>query len=146
MATSHEKQNNEQRWATRVLRWALAITFLSAVADRFGLWGAAGTTHASWGNWANFVAYTAKVNSFAPAAFVPALAWIATIAEVVFALALLLGVQLRLAAYGSAILLTLFAIAMTISFGPKAPLNYSVFVDAAAAWLLATFARASKRD
>ena len=32
-----------QRAAPVLLRWALAVTFLSAVADRFGLWGPPGT-------------------------------------------------------------------------------------------------------
>jgi uncharacterized membrane protein YphA (DoxX/SURF4 family) len=146
MATTRENKNKEQLWATRVLRWALAMGFLSAVADRFGLWGAPGSAHASWGDWAHFLAYTAQVNSMAPATIVPALAWIATIAEVIFAVGLLLGIRLRLMAYGSAVLLTLFAATMTISFGPKSPLNYSVFVDAAAAWLLATCTSATRGD
>ena len=63
-------------------------------------------------------------------------AWLATLAELSFGFALILGVWLREAAYGSAVLLGLFALAMTFSLGIKAPLNYSVFVDAGAAWLL----------
>ena len=51
------------------LRWALGVTLLSAVADRFGLWGLPGVVNISWGNWPRFVAYTAKVNSFLPAVF-----------------------------------------------------------------------------
>jgi hypothetical protein len=54
------------RIAPTVLRWALGATLLSAVADRFGLWGPPGGTNVSWGDWAHFVAYTAKVNSFLP--------------------------------------------------------------------------------
>jgi hypothetical protein len=54
------------RIAPTVLRWALGATLLSAVADRFGLWGPPGGTDVSWGDWAHFVAYTAKVNSFLP--------------------------------------------------------------------------------
>ena len=34
-------------WAVRV---ALAATFLSAVADRFGLWGPPGTPGVAWGS------------------------------------------------------------------------------------------------
>jgi hypothetical protein len=40
-------------------RVALGCAFLSAVADRFGLWGKYG----GWGNFANFTRYTAQVNS-----------------------------------------------------------------------------------
>jgi hypothetical protein len=36
--------------AQLILRWALAVTILSAVADRFGLWGPSGTTNVAWGD------------------------------------------------------------------------------------------------
>ena len=44
--------------APLILRWALAVTILSAVADRFGIWGPPGATNVAWGDWAHFVAYT----------------------------------------------------------------------------------------
>jgi uncharacterized membrane protein YphA (DoxX/SURF4 family) len=50
---------------------------------------------------------------------------------------LILGFKTRIAAYGSSILLLIFAVSMTIALGPKAPLNYSVWVGSAAALLLA---------
>jgi putative oxidoreductase len=90
----------------------------------------------SWGDRPHFVAYTAKVNSFLPEAAAPALAVMATAAEALLGLALLVGVFPRPVALLSAALLTTFALAMTLSFGVKAPLNYSVFVDAAAALVL----------
>lgn len=123
------------------LRWALGVTLLSAVADRFGLWGPPGAVNISWGNWPRFVAYTAQVNSFLPAAVAPELAVVATVAELALGLALLLGVWPRLVAWATCGLLTLFAVAMTFSFGVKAPLNFSVFVDAAGALLLAAWPR-----
>jgi hypothetical protein len=39
-------------------RFALGASFLSAVADRFGLWGPYGAKNVSWGNFAHFVEYT----------------------------------------------------------------------------------------
>lgn len=60
---------------------ALGISFLSAVADRFGLWGAYGQPNVAWGDCGRFVRYTAKLNWFLPAAMIPALAMIATAAE-----------------------------------------------------------------
>ena len=48
-----------------VLRIVLGITMLSAVADRFGLWGAPGSNVVAWGNWENFVIYTQTLNSWA---------------------------------------------------------------------------------
>jgi hypothetical protein len=48
-------------WASSsvFLRFALGFLFLSAVADRFGLWGAFGEPHVAWGSFARFVAYSA---------------------------------------------------------------------------------------
>jgi len=42
--------------STVFLRLALGFSFLSAVADRFGLWGAYGQPHVAWGDFARFVA------------------------------------------------------------------------------------------
>ena len=85
------------------------------------------------------MAYTAKVNSFLPAILAPGLAVFATIAEFALGLALLLGIWRRPVAWAVCGLLMLFALSMTFSFGAKASLNYSVFVDAAAALLLAAW-------
>jgi hypothetical protein len=122
------------------------LTFLSACADRFGLWGPHGSQYATWGDWPHFVAYAATLNWFLPAWLQSPVAWIATLAELSFGIALIFGAYLREAAYGSAILLGLFALAMTFSLGIKAPLNYSVFVDAGAAWLLGCVASRGLRS
>ena len=87
------------------LRIALAVGFLSAVADRFGLWGPAGSPHVAWGAWQPFVDYVAKLNWFAPGAFIPALAWISTATEVVLGVGLLIGWQLPWFALGAGLLL-----------------------------------------
>jgi putative oxidoreductase len=127
------------RIAPLLLRLALSVTLLSAVADRFGIWGPPGAATADWGDWTHFVAYTAKVNSFLPSALAPILAIIATAAEALLGVALILGVFRRSVAWASAIVLALFASAMTSSLGIKAPLNYSVFADVAAAFALAAW-------
>ncbi|MGH9762325.1 MAG: hypothetical protein ACREDR_24355 [Blastocatellia bacterium] len=44
-------------------RFALGASFLSAVADRFGLWGPYGAKNVSWGNFAHFAEYTGAVNT-----------------------------------------------------------------------------------
>ena len=116
-------------------RVALGSAFLSAVASRFGLWdGSLDRAH-----FQNFLKYAAAVNSFMPAACVPFLAWSATIAETVLGIALIVGIRLRLTAFCASVLLALFGTAMSISFGPKSPLDYSVFSASAAALLLANF-------
>jgi uncharacterized membrane protein YphA (DoxX/SURF4 family) len=118
-------------------RLALGAELLSAVADRFGGWGAVGQPQVAWGDWAYFVAYTTQVNAFLPPAMAPGLAALATLAESILGTSLLLGLGTRLAAWGTGLLTLLFALAMTISFGPKAPLDYSVWADVAASLLLA---------
>jgi hypothetical protein len=58
-----------ERFAILYARFALGAAFLSAVDDRFGLWGKYG----GWGNFANFTKYTAEVNSFMPASITSSL-------------------------------------------------------------------------
>ena len=120
------------------LRIALGTSFLSAVADRLGLWGGFGQPNVSWGSFARFVAYTATLNWFLPKAMIPALAIIATCAEVLLGLCLIVGWQTRVAAWGAGILLTTFAITMAVALGLKAPLDFSVFSAAGGAFLLAS--------
>jgi len=65
-------------FVTTFARLGLGVSFLSAVADRIGLWGAYGTPHVAWGDFMHLTAYTARLNWFVPQALIPALAWIAT--------------------------------------------------------------------
>jgi uncharacterized membrane protein YphA (DoxX/SURF4 family) len=126
------------KFSSVFLRLALGISFLSAVADRFGIWGVYGQRNVAWGNYARFVDHTAKLDWFLPAAMIPAVALIATAAEALFGLLLVLGRKTRIAAFLSGVLLTAFALAMTVALGAKAPLNFSVFSAAGGAFLLAT--------
>jgi putative oxidoreductase len=121
-----------QRLAVLYARIALGAAFLSAVASRFGLYG----KNVGWGNFNNFLRYTAEVNSFMPASTIPFLGWTATIAESILGIALILGIWPRRVALGSALLLAAFGLAMAISFGVKSPLDYSVFSASAASLLL----------
>jgi putative oxidoreductase len=131
-----------ERWGILYLRIALGASFLSGIADRFGLYTG---RNVGYGNFAGFVAYTAKVNSFMPAWTIPFLAWVATAAEFSFGLALVLGIWLRWAALGSSVLLLLFAAAMAISFGIKSPLDYSVFSASAGALVLWDYTQTRNR-
>ncbi|MBV8102574.1 MAG: DoxX family membrane protein [Verrucomicrobia bacterium] len=127
-----------------IVRLAIGVTLLSAVADRFGIWGPPGAPTVAWGDWIHFVAYTAKVNSFLPSSLAPMLAVVATAAESLLGIALILGIFRRPVAFASAALFALFGGAMTLSFGVKAPLNFSVFVDFAAALILGVWPAATK--
>jgi putative oxidoreductase len=134
MAKSHEVA--WQWWGMLYLRLVLGASFLSGIADRFGLYRG---RNVGYGNFAGFMRYTAQVNSFMPSSTIPFLAWAATAAELAFGLALVLGIWLRWAALGSSILLLLFGTAMAISFGIKSPLDYSVFSASAGALVLAIY-------
>ncbi|WP_343555381.1 hypothetical protein [Sphingobacterium sp.] len=118
------------------VRLAVSTAFLSAVADRFGLWGAPGAAHVSWGNWANFVAYSNTLNFFVPESFGNVLAIGATFLEVILAILLLVGYKLRFSALIAGILLISFAMVMTLSLGIKSTFDYSVWVGAGACFLL----------
>jgi uncharacterized membrane protein YphA (DoxX/SURF4 family) len=122
------------------LRLALGFSFLSAVADRFGWWGAFGQPNVAWGNFARFVAYTGQLNWFLPRATYPALAIAATCAEAVLGILLILGWQTRIAALLTGLLLLVFAVTMTAALGIKAPLSFGVFSAMGGAFLLATCA------
>jgi uncharacterized membrane protein YphA (DoxX/SURF4 family) len=123
--------------ATVFLRLALAGAFLSAIADRFGLWGKPGDPNVAWGNWDAFVEYTAYLNWFVPESIAPVLAWTATILEASIAIGLIVGFRLQHTALASGILLTLFALTMIFAIGIKAPFDYSVLTAAGGSFLLA---------
>ncbi len=124
--------------AAAFLRIALAAGFLSAVADRFGLWGQAGAPGVAWGAFAPFLDYTGKLLWFLPVSLVPAAGWVSTALEVALGVGLLIGVWLRAVALAAGALLLVFAVTMTFALGPEAPLSYSVWSAAAGAFLLAS--------
>ena len=131
-------QNRPTALAALFLRLALAAGYLSPVADRFGLWGPAETPGVAWGNFDAFLAYTGQLLWFLPADLVPAAGWAATVLEVALAVGLLAGVRVRAFALASGLLLTVFAVVMTVALGPEPPLSYSVWSAAAGAFLLAS--------
>ena len=137
----HTTINRAADYSTVFLRLALGFSFLSAVADRFGLWGAYGQPHVAWGDFAHFVAYTGKLNWFVPAILLPALAWASTFAEILLGFALVVGLFTRIAALLSGMILLLFALVMAIALGVRAPLDFSVFSASAGAFLLATYGK-----
>jgi putative oxidoreductase len=140
-ATKPMRAQTFERLGILYTRIALAAAFLSGIADRFGLYTG---RNVGYGDFAGFVAYTAKVNSFMPPSAIPFLAWAATAAEFSLGVMLIVGIWLRWVALGSALLLLLFGVAMAISFGIKSPLDYSVFSASSAAVLLALYGSGPK--
>ncbi|MFV0564272.1 MAG: DoxX family protein [Flavobacteriaceae bacterium] len=115
------------------LRFAIAFGFLSAVADRFGILPKDITV---WGNWASFIDYTQIINPWIPNALISFVGAVATIAEVILAICLIIGFKTELAARLSGYLMLMFALAMTFSIGIKAAFDYSVFTASAGAFAL----------
>lgn len=123
----------EKKFVKLFLRFSISIGFLSAVADRFGMWSEKVSV---WGNWDNFLSYTQIINPWIPQAMIPTVGIIATAAEIIFAVFLLLGFKTELFAKLSGVLLLIFALSMTFSTGIKGAFDYSVFSASAAAFAL----------
>jgi uncharacterized membrane protein YphA (DoxX/SURF4 family) len=141
MTTIKMKDSNFASYATMLLRIGLGVGFLSAVADRLGLWGAFGQPNVEWGNFSRFLEYTHTLNWYLPAVMILPLGIIATGAETLFGLLLLVGWHTRIAALLSGLLLLTFGAAMTLALGVKAPLNFAVLTGIGGALLLANCER-----
>lgn len=115
------------------LRLAISFGFLSAVADRFGIWGKEVSV---WANWENFLNYTKLINPWFPDSVIPTIGTVATAAEIVFAVCLIIGFKTELFAKLSGLLLLIFALSMTFSTGIKTAFDYSVFSASAGAFTL----------
>jgi hypothetical protein len=124
-----------------VLRLCVSFAFLSAIADRFGVYGRHGTSGVSWGDWTHFLQFVGYLIKIAPHAAIPAIGVIETIIEFALAVALLLGVYPRIVAWLSAALLALFAVTMSVALGIPTTLGYGVFTAAGAAILLGAVAK-----
>lgn len=115
------------------LRFGIGVGFLSAVADRLEFWPEA---ISAWGNWDSFLDYTAVINPWVPETIIPTMGFIATLAEALFGLCLLLGFKTEFVAKLSGYLMLVFALAITFSSGIKGAFDYSVFAASGAAFAL----------
>ncbi len=115
------------------LRLALSAGFLSAVADRFGMWSKEVSV---WGNWENFLNYTKLINPWFPDWVIPIIGTFATAAEIIFAVCLFIGFKTERFAKLSGFLLLIFALSMTFSSGIKSAFDFSVFTASAGAFAL----------
>ena len=119
------------------LRLALGIGFLIPVADRLGWLGPAGYKGVSWGNWDNFATYTNTLLPFLSRSMASIMGLLATTAEILIGICLIVGYKTRIAAFGGFALTLLFALCMAVFLGIKAPFTYSVFSVSAGSLLLA---------
>jgi uncharacterized membrane protein YphA (DoxX/SURF4 family) len=118
------------------LRLALGIGFILPVMDRLGILGQPGEANVSWGSWGNFVDYTNSLMPYLSRSIAGILGAVASIAEVVFGVMLIVGFKIRLAAVGSFALTLCFALSMLFFGGYRSPFNYSVLSVSAASLLL----------
>lgn len=133
-----QKTLGSSQLASAFLRIALGAGFVSAVADRLGFWGPPGAPMVSWGNFHNFLIYTAKLNPWCPAGLLPSLGVVVTVAEAGLGILLILGLFTRVSAFLTGMISLAFALAMTVVSGVHSPLIYSVFPFSAASFLLAS--------
>ena len=77
------------------LRLGVSAGFLSAVADRLGYWPA---NISVWGNWESFLSYTELINPMVPKSWIPGLGILATAAELILGICLLIGLNTEMTA------------------------------------------------
>jgi putative oxidoreductase len=120
-----------------LLRIALGIGFLTTVSDRLGLLPV-GTRNVEWGNWNSFITYTGTLMPFLGRPAVNIMGGIATLSEATIGILLITGFKTRQVAIGSCGLTFIFALAMTVFLGIKAPINFAVFSTCTGSLLLST--------
>jgi hypothetical protein len=125
-------------FAQGFLRLSLALGFILPVLDRLGYFGPAGTPTVAWGDWSSFIAYTNVLMPYIDKSLAAFFGLTATIAELLFAILLLVGYKIRYVGIGSFLLTLIFATSMMLFLGIRAPFNYSVFVVSFASLLLAS--------
>ncbi|HEY9002782.1 MAG TPA: DoxX family protein [Mucilaginibacter sp.] len=122
--------------AQLILRLALGVGFLMPVADRLGLMGAHGASGVTWGDWQHFVDYTHTLVPFTSRPIANIMSLLATIAEAVFGVCLIIGFRIKEAALGAGILTLIFGLCMAVFVGIGAPFSYPVFVFTGGALVL----------
>ena len=88
----------------------------------------------AWGSWESFLEYTKLINPLIPETLVPAVGIIATGAEIIFGISLIIGFKTEFVAKLSGYLMLIFALSIAFSTGIKGALDYSVFAASAGAF------------
>ncbi len=118
------------------LRIALGLGFLLPVMDRVGWMGGPGSSGVAWGDWSHFIDYTNTLMPFLNRPYATGMGLIATIAEAVFGICLIVGLKIKPIALGAAILTLGFGLCMAIFIRIGAPFAYPVFVFTGAGLVL----------
>ncbi|ASZ13025.1 DoxX family membrane protein [Chitinophaga pendula] len=128
-------------YAQLIARLALGVGFLLPVMDRIGWMGAPGSGNVAWGDWPHFLAYNHSLMPFLGKSLADILALLATTAEIIIGIGLILGFKTKWMATGAALITGTFAVFMIISLGIAAPFKYPVFVFTGAGLLLSNVYR-----
>jgi hypothetical protein len=131
-----------RKFAVLLTRFGLASTYLSGVADRFGVWARfGGVAGAAPGDMQHVAARIHGAAPVVPAALALVFAWIATTLDAAFGLGLLLGIRTRTMAFGSGVLALVYAFAtLLLPSGLHATFASGFFAIAGASMLLAVLA------
>jgi uncharacterized membrane protein YphA (DoxX/SURF4 family) len=132
---------NSSGIAQLVLRIALGLGFILPVLDRLGILGPKGSTGVAWGDWKYFVDYTNTLTPFLNRTLANVMAALATLAEIIFGICLIIGYKTKQVALGAALLTLAFGLSMAIFLGIGAPFNYPVFVFTGAGLVLSGIGR-----
>ncbi|CAM1656702.1 unnamed protein product [Bartonella choladocola] len=107
---------------------SLAISYLSAVFDRFGFWGHFGETGVSWGSMTQFFKHVSTLCPLAPENMIPVIGWVVTVLEALIALAYIINTKNKFINIANIFLLLLFLLSMSLFQSIKMMINFNVIV------------------
>lgn len=115
---------------------SLAISYLSAVFDRFGFWGHLGETGVSWGSMTQFFKHVSILCPWATENMIPVIGWVVTVLEALIALAYIINAKNKIINYANIFLLILLIISMSLFQSIKMMINFNVIVCFSTALLI----------
>lgn len=115
---------------------SLAISYLSAVFDRFGFWGHLGETGVSWGSMTQFFKHVSTLCPWATENMIPVIGWVVTVLEALIALAYIINAKNKIINYANIFLLILLIISMSLFQSIKMMINFNIIVCFSTALLI----------
>ena len=125
-----------QNQAIYFAKVSLAISYLSAVFDRFGFWGHLGETGVSWGSMTNFFKHVSTLCPWAPESMIPVIGWVITVLEAIIAFCCIINLKNKIINTANIFILILFILSMSLFQSVKMMINFSVMVCCASALLI----------
>ena len=129
-------KSSTQNRAIYFAKVSLAISYLSAVFDRFGFWGHLGETGVSWGSMTNFFKHVSTLCPWAPESMIPVIGWVITVLEAIIAFCYIINLKNKIINTANIFILILFILSMSLFQSVKMMINFSVMVCCASALLI----------